>query len=73
MIHTWVDASYVVHPDMTSRHTGGSLMSLGTGVLYNSKSTKEKTEHEEEVQQKPNLSEQEVMIFHPTKFGQRNF
>jgi hypothetical protein len=35
-IHTWVAASYVVHPDMKS-HAGG-LMSMGTGAIL-SKST----------------------------------
>jgi hypothetical protein len=31
-VRWWVDASYVVHPDMRS-HTGGA-MSLGRGVIY---------------------------------------
>jgi hypothetical protein len=38
-IHTWVDASYAVHPDMKS-HTGG-VMSMGTGGIL-CKSTKQK-------------------------------
>jgi hypothetical protein len=38
-IHTWVDASYAVHPDMQS-HTGG-VISFGTGGVY-CRSTKQK-------------------------------
>jgi hypothetical protein len=38
-IHTWVDASYAVHPDMRS-HTGG-VISMGTGVVIN-RSSKQK-------------------------------
>jgi hypothetical protein len=38
-LHTWVDASYAVHPDMKS-HTGG-IISMGTGGLL-CKSTKQK-------------------------------
>ena len=38
-LHTWIDASYAIHPDMKS-HTGG-IMSFGIGGVL-SKSTKQK-------------------------------
>ena len=39
VLQTWVDASYVTHPDMRS-HIGG-VISLGHGII-NSKSSKQK-------------------------------
>jgi hypothetical protein len=36
----WVDASFVVHPDMRS-HTDG-VMSLGKGAVYSASTTRQK-------------------------------